>query len=193
VEAWEAYQMYLGLKLHFTSEYDYTQYGGKTRASKASFLKRKDRHFFSKVARKYGESTQDYFVSNFVCSPKGWLGDFNETNYNNSVKYRQALTYNFITDMRYLFSQISHFDDIFSCQTGQHPVLLKNFLAKRVSIETMVILQGLLNYVKRWDKELKDDLVWPDNRRLVVKYGAFLKYDKEKCKVQLLKAIKETF
>jgi len=47
--------------------------------------------------------------------------------------------------------------------------------------------------VQRWDKELKDDLVWPDNRRLIVKYGAFLKYDKEKCKVQLLKLIKETF
>jgi len=193
MEAWEAYQMYLGLKLHFTTDYDYYQYKGRTSASKASFLKRKDRSFFARVARKYNESTQDYFVSNFVCSPKGWLGDFNETNYNNWKKNKQALTYNFITDMSYLFSQISHFDDIFSLQTGQHPVLLKNFLAKRVSIETMVILQGLLNYVQQWDKELKDDLVWPDKRRLIVKYAAFLNYDKEKCKDQLLKLIKETF
>jgi hypothetical protein len=193
MEAWEAYQMYLGLKLHFTTEYDYTRYGGKTSASKASFLKRKDRSFFARVARKYGESTQDYFISNFVCSPKGWLGDFKEENYLEWSKNKQALTYNFITDMRFLFSQISHFDDIFSCQNGQHPVLLKNFLAKRISLETMVILQGLLNYVKQFDKELKDDLVWPDNRRLVVKYGAFLNYDKQKCKVQLLKLIKETF
>ena len=30
MEAWEAYQMYLGLKLHFTTDYDYTRYGGKT-------------------------------------------------------------------------------------------------------------------------------------------------------------------
>ena len=193
MEAWEAYQMYLGLKLHFTTDYDYTRYGGKTSASKASFLKRKDRSFFARVARKYGESTQDYFISNFVCSPKGWLGDFKEENYLKWSKNKQALTYNFITDMRFLFSQISHFDDIFSCQNGQHPVLLKNFLAKRISLETMVILQGLLNYVKQFDKELKDDLVWPDNRRLVVKYGAFLNYDKQKCKVQLLKLIKETF
>jgi hypothetical protein len=193
MEAFDAYRMYLGLKLHFTTDYDYHRYGGKTSASKHSFLKRKDRNFFAKVARKYGESTEDYFISNFLCSPKGWLGDFNETNYNNWMKYRQSLTYNFINEMSFLFSQIENFDELFSCKKGKHPVLLKNYLAKRINLQTMVILQGLVDYVKQFDKELKDDLVWPDNRRLVVKYGAFLKYDKEKCKVQLLKLIKETF
>lgn len=193
MEAFDAYRMYLGLKLHFTTDYDYERYGGKTSATKHSFLKRKDRNFFAKVARKYGESTEDYFVSNFVCSPKGWLGDFNETNYNNWMKYRQSLTYNFINEMSFLFSQIENFDELFSCQKGKHPVLLRNYLAKRINLQTMVILQGLVNYVKQFDKELKDDLVWPDSRRLIVKYGTFLNYDKEKCKVQLLKLIKETF
>ena len=193
MEAFDAYRMYLGLKLHFTTDYDYVRYGGKTSASKASFLKRRDRNFFARVARKYGESTQDYFISNFVCSPKGWLGDFNEDNYNKWMKHKQSLTYNFITDMSFLFSQISEFDEIFSCNSGQHPVLLKNFLAKRISLESMVILQGLLNYVKQFDEDLKHDLVWPDNRRLIVKYGAFLKFDKQKCKTQLLKLVKETF
>lgn len=193
MEAFDAYRMYLGLKLHFTTDYDYERYGGKTSATKHSFLKRKDRNFFAKVARKYGESTEDYFVSNFVCSPKGWLGDFNETNYNNWMKYRQSLTYNFINEMSFLFSQIENFDELFSCQKGKHPVLLRNYLAKRINLQSMVILQGLVNYVKQFDKELKDDLVWPDSRRLIVKYGTFLNYDKEKCKVQLLKLIKETF
>ena len=193
MEAFDAYRMYLGLKLHFTTDYDYTRYSGKTSATKSSFLKRKDRNFFAKVARKYGESTQDYFVSNFVCSPKGWLGDFNETNYNDWMKYKQSLTYNFTNEMSFLFSQVSEFDEIFSCQKGKHPVLLKNYLAKRISLQSMVILQGLVGYVKQFDKELKDDLVWPDNRRLIVKYGAFLSYDREKCRVQLLKLIKETF
>jgi hypothetical protein len=95
--------------------------------------------------------------------------------------------------MSLLFSIVDDFNSIFSCQNGQHPVLLKNFLAKRISVETMVILQGLLNYVRKWDKELEDDLVWPDSRRLIVKYGAFLDYDKEKCKTKLLKLTKETF
>jgi hypothetical protein len=95
--------------------------------------------------------------------------------------------------MDILFSQSEDFDSIFSLQTGKHPVLLKNILAKRISLETMVILQGLLNYVEKWDKELHDDLVWPEVRRLIVKYGAFLIYDKEKCRLQLLKTVKENF
>lgn len=193
MEAWEAYQMYLGLKLHFTTDYDYTRYGGRTSATKASFLKRRDRHFFSRVAKKYDDKSLDYFVANFVHSPKGWLGDFKEENYLKWSKNKQSLTYNFLTDMSFLFEQVDDFDSIFSLQTGKHPVLLKNFLAKRVSLETMVILQGLLNYVRRFDEGMSDDLVWPDSRRLIVKYTAFLPYDKEKCKTKLLKLVKETF
>jgi len=193
MEAWESYQMYLGLKLHFTTDYDYTRYGGKTSATKASFLKRKDRFFFARVAKKYDEKALDYYVANFIKSPKGWLGDFKEEHYLEWSKNKQSLTYNFLTDMSLLFSVVDDFNSIFSCNNGQHSVLLKNFLAKRVSVETMVILQGLLNYIGRWDKELKDDLMWPDSRRLIVKYSAFLNYDEQKCKTQLLKLIKETF
>ena len=193
MEGWQAYQMYLGLKLHFTSDYDYNQYSGKTRASKSSFLKRKDRYFFARVAKKYDDKTLEYFVANFAKSPKGWLGDFKEENYLEWSKNKQSLTYNFLNDMSFLFQQVDDFDSIFSLQTGKHPVLLKNFLAKRISLETMVILQGLLNYVKRFDEGMKDDLVWPDSRRLIVKYGAFLSYDKEKCKTKLLQLVKETF
>ena len=193
MEGWTAYQMYLGLKLHFTTDYDYRKYGGKTSASKGSFLKRRDRYFFSRVARKYGEDTLDYYIANFVKSPKGWLGDFSEENYNEWTKNKQSLTYNFISDMNILFAQVDDFEALFSCNNGQHSVLLKNFLAKRIRLETMVILQGLLSYVKQHDEDLKDDLIWPDVRRAIVKYGVFLSYNKEKCKSQLLKLIKETF
>jgi len=193
MEGWNAYQMYLGLKLHFTTDYEYRKYGGKTSASKGSFLKRKDRYFFARVARKYGNNTEQYYIANFVKSPKGWLGDFSEENYMDWMKYKQSLTYNFMTDMNVLFTQVDDFDTIFSLQKGQHPVLLKNFLAKRIRLETMVILQGLVSYVKQHDKDMKDDLIWPDVRRAIVKYGVFLSYNKEKCKSQLLKLIKETF
>src|SRR6056300_335729 len=113
--AFDAYQMYLGLKLHFTSDYDYTRYGGKTSATKSSFLKRKDRNFFARVARKYGESTQDYFISNFLHSPKGYVADFREEHYLEWSKNKQSLTYNFMKDMSFLFSQVDDFNSIFSC------------------------------------------------------------------------------
>ena len=50
MDAFNAFKIYMGLKAHFNSDYDFTKYGGKTRASKSSYLKRKDKHFFGKVA-----------------------------------------------------------------------------------------------------------------------------------------------
>ena len=49
MDAFEAYKIYMGLKAHFNSKYDFTKYGGKTRNSKSSYLKRKDKHFLVKL------------------------------------------------------------------------------------------------------------------------------------------------
>jgi hypothetical protein len=193
MEAWDCYRMYIGLKLHFTTDYDYKKYGGKTSATKASFLKRRDRNFFAKTARKYDDKTLDYFIANFTKSPKVYIGEFSEENYMEWSKNKQSLSYNFINDMSTIFMQVYEFNEIFSCYNGQHSVLLKNFLAKRIRIESMVILEGLLSYVRNHNEDMKNDLIWPDTRRLIVKYGAFLTYDKHKCRLQLLKLIKETF
>ena len=152
--------MYLGLKLHFTTDYDYTRYGGQNIASKHRFSKEKIEVFSLELQRSMMTKHWIIMFANFIKSPKGWLGDFKEEHYLEWSKNKQSLTYNFIKDMGFLFTVVDNFDSIFSCQNGQHSVLLKNFLAKRISVETMVILQGLLNYIGRWDKELKDDLVW---------------------------------
>ena len=72
MEAYEAYKIYHALKLHFNSDYDYTKYNGKAKVTVDSYLKRKDRPFFAKVARKYitPENTKNFFVSNFIVNPK---------------------------------------------------------------------------------------------------------------------------
>ena len=78
--AFDAYRCYLSLKNHFTKDhYDYHKYGGKTRATKETFYKRKDRFWFEKFARqKNDKEVEDFFVSNFVsCSdPESmWIGE----------------------------------------------------------------------------------------------------------------------
>ncbi len=55
MDAFSAYKIYMGLKAHFNSDYDFKKYSGKTTASKSSYLKRKDKFFFGKVSRRYGE------------------------------------------------------------------------------------------------------------------------------------------
>ena len=66
MEAYDAYKIYHALKLHFNSEYDYNKYNGKAKVTVDSYLKRKDKPFFARVARKYltSHNTKEFFVSN---------------------------------------------------------------------------------------------------------------------------------
>ena len=68
MEPSDVYLMYCALKAHFNSDYDFFKYGGKTKISRDSFFKRKDRHFFVRISKKYREYDfiRDYFVSNFI-------------------------------------------------------------------------------------------------------------------------------
>ena len=49
MDAFSAYKIYMGLKAHFNSDYDFKKYSGKTTASKSSYLKRKDKFFFGDI------------------------------------------------------------------------------------------------------------------------------------------------
>ena len=53
MEPIDVYLMYCALKAHFSREdYDYHKYGGKTKISRESYWKRKDRYYFAKIANK---------------------------------------------------------------------------------------------------------------------------------------------
>ena len=47
----ECYLDYIAIKKHFTSEYNYDQYNGKTSATFVSFKERTDRMWFNKLSR----------------------------------------------------------------------------------------------------------------------------------------------
>ena len=72
------------------------------------------------------------------------------------------------------------FDELFEIKNGQHPKLLRFCLAKYIMIETFIILNALVNFVPRWDKQIFENIVWPDFRKKVQKYTPFLEVDKTK-------------
>jgi len=193
MDAFDAYKVYVALKAHFSSNYDYRKYGGKTSTKMDAFLKRKDRYFFAKVGRKYGKETEDFFISNFLASSKGWIGDFNEENYLEWKKRTQALTYNFQSEMEYLTDMVESFDELFDCKNGQHPLLLKQYLSKRVSLESMVILESILGFVRQFDKDIGEEFVWPDKKKLIENYKLLLTFDTTKCKLILRSMVQEKY
>ena len=185
----DVYLMYCAIKAHFgEGDYNFNQFGGKSKVSKDSFWKRKDRLFFVRVSRKYKEYDyiKDYFVSNFVKSKNGWIGHFNEQIYEDWKKYMQSLTYNFEQE---LSSHVDDFEKLFEVPEGSHPLLLKEYFGKRVSLETLIILDELVQYVDDWDKKMWEDILWPDIKKLMTDYQKFLTIPKERCRMVLLKLI----
>ena len=192
MEAYDAYKIYHALKLHFTSDYDYNKYNGKANVSVDSFLKRNDRPFFGRVSRKYKDDTKDFFISNFIVNPKGWVGNFNDENYLNWKKRNHSLKYNYKSELVELFHKVSTFDEIFH-NGSQHPLLLKQFMAKKLSIETVAILESLLGFCDRFDKQIEENIVWPDRKKLILNYSNLLTIDVNEYRVVTMKLTKENF
>ena len=179
----DAYRCYLALKNHFTKDhYDYYKYGGKTRATVQAFYKRKDRFWFEKFARqKNDKEVEEFFVSNFVSSTDPstmWIGYMiknGEARYVDWKKKVQSLSYTFKEETNSVFSD-NNFDAMFYIDGSRHPDILKEYLGGKVSLETMVICDIILEYVKEWDKRLNDP-VWETVSRKIKKYKPFLNID----------------
>ncbi len=50
----------------------------------------------------------------------------------------------------------------------------------------MVILDDLMEFSPKWDKQMKDDVVWPKIKNLIENYKKFLTFDKKECKMILI-------
>lgn len=182
MDGFEVYMMYLALKQHFSKDdYDYIKYNGKVKANKNSFLKRKDRYFFTKISRM--KQPFEYLLANFVERGDFYVGhidDQSEKALNDMLGRQQRLTYNFqqdISQMELPFRQHVKSD-------GQHPNLLVLHLQNKVSKETMIIINQILggNMFSYWNDKIEDPIIWPTTHKVLKKYAPFLKYDKAKFK-----------
>ena len=127
-----------------------------------------------------GKEQIDCSLSKLKENTKGWLGDFNDDNYLDWKRRTQSMSYNFKQELEKMGKV-----NILGVKNGQHPLLLKEYLGKRVSIETLVILDDISNFTKMWSKKLENDVVWPKVKKLMSDYKKFLTYDKKKCTIIL--------
>jgi hypothetical protein len=177
--AFECYQTYVALKLHFNSDrYDYFKSEGKTRISINSFEKRNDKYFFEKLSTKYSSKrVEEFLVANLVADGGLWIGEaFNDQAvniYHEWKKRVQALTYNFKEEITKLPTG-EKFDGLFAIKPNEHPPLLRLVLQKEISIETFIILNEILSFFPHWNAKLKDDVVWQDVRKRAKKYKKFI-------------------
>ncbi|MBR19450.1 MAG: hypothetical protein CMA64_04820 [Euryarchaeota archaeon] len=188
-EGFDSYQLYLGIKLHFNSEsYDFIKYNGKVKADLPSFLKRNDRFHFGKLSRLYKDELLDFYVANLSLKDK-WVGDLldNESKkvYLDWKKRNQKLTYQFEQDVMKLLEKKT-IQEVLTVKNGQHPHLLKQFLGKKISLETMCILDEITEYSKKWNELISETLIYPETINKINKYKSFISFDKNTYKQKLI-------
>ena len=178
--------MYLSLKLHFTTDsFDYFKYGNAAKASQQSFDSRRDKFFFVKLSRTFKEDElREFFVANMIVEDKVYPATLvreGAKNYQEYLKRKQSLAYNFKQDVNTLYEDSHFFDKLFIID-GMHPPLLKAHLGGRISIETLVIFNKIFNYVENFNKIIKEEIVWKPICNRVLKYEPFISIDKGKYK-----------
>jgi hypothetical protein len=187
---YEAFCLYNALKLHFTTKYDFVKYSGKTSVSKDSFMLRKDKFSFYKISRKYNrEDMFGFFVANLLEKPTLWAGELlsedAESVYKVWLKTQQSLSYIFEQNLSYMLDEIESPEELLKVVDGQYPILYNMHLMNKVSLETVMILNDIMNFMPMWSKKIEDDIIFPDFVKRCQKYKPFLNYDKVKFKNML--------
>lgn len=186
----DAFNVYLAFKLHFTTDkYDITKTRGAVKTHKETFLKRNDQFNFKRLAEEFKDDELPRFlIANHVDGNR-WGGAFIYEEalqvYHKWKGRVQSLTKNFQNDLDAIVEELIEedvkvFDKVFVVKDEQHPILLQMYCRGDVNIETMIILDGINNYLKHWDSELKNDFFWKEERRKLIKYRPFLDFDVDK-------------
>lgn len=192
-KVYECYCEYTAIKAHFSSNYDYFKYNGKLKsANPSAFNNSKLKVFFQKLAKH--KDVQGFLVANFLEDSNAWIremaySDRAEAVYTEWAKKIQSLTYLFTQDINKLDED--DFNKNFIVTNGNHPLILKLYLGKDISLETLTILVDLSGCDKYLDKVLEYDPVWEEIGFKISKYKPFLQYDRDKTRKILLDKYKK--
>ncbi len=184
MEPYDAYKLYLAMKLHFTSaKYNIVEQKGRVTTTREAFASRKDNFIFAGLSRKYNEKQfVNLLLANFITGDQNgglYERQLQQERYVEWTARQEKLTYLFSQDIQNLYSKSA--TPLISIN-GQHPIAVKMYLGKKISLETLVILDKLQGCAIMNDTELKNDIIWNDLKSLIKKYRPFLKVNREKFK-----------
>jgi hypothetical protein len=199
MHGFDVYKTYLAFKQHFSNpKFDFFQYEGKVKAKESTYHDRKDFYFFETLARKHtDQEIKEYLLASFVSADdpsKVWIGDIKrdgKANWMVWTKLHESLAYAFKQDLNRVVEHLEttscSFNDLFEA-VGTHPPLLRLYIKRRISLESLIILDLILGFMVQWDKKLHDPL-WESLSMKIKKYKPFLSLNTTRYK----SIIKETF
>lgn len=180
--SYEAYVTYLAVKMHFSrGTYDFFKYHGQVKTSKEVFDGRRDILKFQKMAR-IKHPLHEYLAVNLRDNSKVWVGEIlnpeAEKKYLNFRRIIESLSYHLGNDLTNIGCIKT---SLRIGSVGEVPKLLDLHLSSEVSLETLIILDDLIHYSKKFDERLPQNPLWDDLSHKIKKFRPFMgPYDKKK-------------
>lgn len=177
MNSFEAYCAFMGIRLHFTKEYNYPKYGYR-KANIESFRAKGLESKFSILSKE--NDVELYVASNFFRNNSIWVNEIVDKSckkiYNKSLSIIGSAPYY----IKNALSQFSSLDDAFVVHNNRIPKILESYYAGDISPEVIAIIVDSLKLDLYWDSYLKEDPLWIDNKNRIKKYLCYIRYDKQK-------------
>lgn len=176
-----AFKYYTAIKLHFTSpKFNVFVNRGRVRGSHQKFLMRNDYLLFEKLAKQYPNDKDciQYIASNFMYGNPNVVYEQDEgvANYKEYLRRKQSITRVFANDLDTILKEGAQLN--FSGSTI--PDILQLYMSKRITIETLVILNDLHDIMTMMKDNQHLQLILGDELLRIEKSKGFVKYDSYK-------------
>lgn len=189
MDGYKAYRYYLAIKLHFgKGSYDVFEKRGAVKYTKEQFDKRNDRMIFEKLARKYKNDRDliQFYVANISYGNESPAYEIEESDryYFNWNKRKESLTKVFSDDLSVIINDAHknklQKESVIDFTFNQQPSILTLYLGKRISLETVSILDDVMGLCDSWTMSGFVMTFWESELRRINKVKRFVKYDKQR-------------
>ena len=191
MDGFKAYKYYIAVKLHFTKDnFDVFKNRGNLKGTRDAFNARNDRLMFERLARKFpvDKDLIQYYVANFAYGSDAAVYSMEEAE-SNLIEWnrrKQSITKIFSDDCNKILLDACKNklkkDDVFNLTNKGYSSILKLFLGKQISIETVRIIDDFHPIVEPWKQNSSMVLLWETEIRRIEKSKGFIKYDTAKIK-----------
>jgi len=185
INASDIWQIYMAIKLHFqsSSKFDAFKFNFRgPRLKPGSRNESRSKWALEKLSKKYPRKNDIilYFLAN-ILGGKEWIGDMNEDIYSSWIAKIQRMEYSFKCEIfefyKVCIEKELSFDDAFiSKDNVEVPLIYKMLYHGKISLESLVILQSLIRFVKNIENTMSDPLgIIGDINNKILQYQPFLK------------------
>ena len=186
MDGYKAYKYYLALKLHFSKDsYDIFSTRGSVKYSREQFDKRNDKMLYEAFSKKYPNDKDmiQFLVSNIAYGNESPIYDMDESTkfYNDWIKRKESITKVISDDLTIIINDAERNsykkESVLDFTFNQQPSILSLYLGKRISLETVSILDEFIDLFSLWKQSGFIMTCWESEIRRIHKAIKFIKYD----------------